>query len=348
MSVWKEFCRHIEGKQSRRHFGDLASVVDRCALFEFTDEQVDQAKAHVPADLSVERPHPIPPFPFPQMCLVGSAGVIVLQKPSMDEATGILKFEMMMCAFGGGGVFFQKAMCVVDSTRLEPNGNFPMELRDLEGIWDGRFWGDEHNSLMAENFEEGMDFISRRKKEQKELAALRAAGKSEAADELERKLAELRVQRADIQRKIVKKNGELKDLGKEAADLQAEQMRDAFYLGLQEVNWINHPNHFTVRSCAASPKRKPKKRQKGTRVRRLRERERYIVLTKQEITEEWRRIHQGGTHAPPIPHLRRGHYKILRAARFKEKKGQRVWVRATHVNGHCVEWRDGDVRYKVL
>lgn len=45
--------------------------------------------------------------------------------------------------------------------------------------------------------------------------------------------------------------------------------------------------------------------------------------------------------------LRRGHYRTLSAPIYKVP-GQRVWVRATHVQGNTVEWREGDRFYKVI
>jgi hypothetical protein len=114
-------------------------------------------------------------------------------------------------------------------------------------------------------------------------------------------------------------------------------------LGLQEVQWINKPDHFTVE---VGPVEQPRKRKaKDGRARRIAERSKFIVLTKNEIAEAWHRTHRGGTHASPVPHLRRGHYRTIDAA--KATGPRRVWVRAAHVNGECVEWREGDRRYKV-
>jgi hypothetical protein len=119
-----------------------------------------------------------------------------------------------------------------------------------------------------------------------------------------------------------------------------------FVLAFQEIRWINKADHYTVQVDAALLKRRGKR--KKSRISRMHERPRYIVLTRAEIAERWHRVHRGGTHASPMPHLRRGHYRTLRAARYGDSKGKRLWIRATHVNGKCVEWRDGDVTYKVI
>jgi hypothetical protein len=354
VNVWKEFCRHVESKISRRHFDGLADIIEQCAIFEFTDEQIHEAREHKPADLSAEEEHPIPPFPFPQMCMVGSGGVIVLQSPMMDEETGILEFEMMMCRMHDGA-YFQKALCVVDSTKLDENGRFPMDVRETRGIWRDQYWDDDHP--ISPVHDSGMDpeemereLAESRRKAERYLAEARRRGDPRRIEEAEKALSsimETNAEYAPLIDKARELHADAALLAERTAEVEMKEMREAFYLGLQEVNWINHPDHFTVEIGAQEPPRKTKK-SKGPRVRRLAERARHIILKKSDITTRWKKAHQGGTHAPPIPHLRRGHYKTLRAERFKEKRGKRIWVRASHVGGECVEWRDGDVRYKVI
>ncbi len=69
-------------------------------------------------------------------------------------------------------------------------------------------------------------------------------------------------------------------------------------------------------------------------------------MVKDQIADRWHRAHMANVRASPMPHLRRGHYRRLRDDGTGEKR--RVWVRASHVGGKCVEWRDGDVTYKVV
>lgn len=355
MNVWKEFCRHVESKLSRRHFGDLVSVIERCAIFEFTDEQIDEAQEHEPADLSSEdEEHPIPPFPFPQMCMVGSGGVIVLQSPVMDEETGILQFDMMMFEMTDRGSFFEKALCIVDSTKRDENGQFPMEVQQMHGIWAGGYWDEENpaaidtHRMIPEDMEAQLRDSKKRATEELEKAKKR--GKLRAIQEAQA-IYDHVLEDEESSRELIEQARQLHEdvalLEKSSAQTQVKEAREGFYLGLQEVNWINLPDHFTIEVGAEEPPRKNKK-SKNPRARRLAERDRHIILKKSDITKRWKKAHQGGTHAPPIPHLRRGHYKTLRSEKFKEMRGKRIWVRATNVGGECVEWRDGNVRYKVL
>ncbi|KKK48905.1 hypothetical protein LCGC14_3140470, partial [marine sediment metagenome] len=73
---------------------------------------------------------------------------------------------------------------------------------------------------------------------------------------------------------------------------------------------------------------------------------RYILLDKTAIKSRYADSAPSG-RASPLPHLRRGHYRTLMAERFK-RPGCRIWVRATHIKGNDVEWREGDRHYKVI
>lgn len=55
---------------------------------------------------------------------------------------------------------------------------------------------------------------------------------------------------------------------------------------------------------------------------------------------------RGGTHASPHPHQRRGHFKTLRAERFGENRGKRIWTRPAWVGDR--EWIYNGATYKVL
>jgi len=353
MSVWKDFCRAIEDKKLQQHFGDLVPIIDQCALFEFTDEQVTAARMHKPEDLTSEE-YPIPPFPFPSMAMVGPGGVIVLQSPTMDEETGILEFEII--TFSPVNNFFDTATAVVDSTKLDDEGQFPMELRNLRSLWNGAYWDEEIpfnpvspiNRLDPDEME--AEIRASKKKVEEQLAEAKRRGDPRLIRRAEEIAEQFYAQIPSGERMIERVREMLDDVGlleKSGIETQMREARDAFYLGLQKVNWINHPNHYIIEIGSRQPSRKKKKK---SRIRRLKERNRHILLKKDEIKHRWQEAQEakGGTHASPIPHLRRGHYKTLRAERFKEKRGKRIWTRASHVGGECVEWRDGDVRYKVL
>ncbi len=110
---------------------------------------------------------------------------------------------------------------------------------------------------------------------------------------------------------------------------------------IRTVAYIHHPTRFIVKS---SPGRLPKP-VRG-KVPRLYQRPRYIVIDKDEIQTRYHDSQPKGGKSP-MPHLRRGHYRTLAANIYKEP-GKRVWVRATHVKGNTVEWREGDRQYKVI
>jgi len=114
-----------------------------------------------------------------------------------------------------------------------------------------------------------------------------------------------------------------------------------FLLFATALSYVNAPENFVVKD---SP-RKLGKTKKG-KTKRQHSRPRYIVLDKKAIHTRYLDSQPSG-RKPTVPHLRRGHYRTLTAARYKEP-GHRVWVRATHVKGNEVEWREGDRFYKVL
>lgn len=55
---------------------------------------------------------------------------------------------------------------------------------------------------------------------------------------------------------------------------------------------------------------------------------------------------QGGTHASPIPHQRKGNYALLQAPRFRHKQGQKVWRKPAWVGDR--EWIHHGSVYRVL
>lgn len=105
--------------------------------------------------------------------------------------------------------------------------------------------------------------------------------------------------------------------------------------------FINQEESFIV---AESPKKIPKT--KRGKIPRMYARNRYIVLKKNEVKKRYLDSQPSG-RKPTMPHLRRGHFRTLQSPRYHER-GRRVWVRATHVKGNEVEWREGDRFYRVL
>jgi len=271
MSVWKEFCRAVEDKTLQKHFGDLVPVIDQCALFEFTNDQINAAQMHKPADLTSEEEYPIPPFPFPRMAMVGPGGVIVLQSPTMDEETGILEFEIMM--FTSQTNFFDTATCVVDSTKLNDEGRFPTEFRNLRSLWNGSYW-DEKTPFVPVSRENRLDpdtmeaeLRAAKKHVQERLAEAKRRNDPRLLQEAEEIAEEFRAQHADSEQMIERVREMWRDvelLSEKSVNTQKREAQNAFYLGLQEVNWINHPDHYLIEIGSKEP---PRKKGKKPRIR---------------------------------------------------------------------------------
>lgn len=75
--------------------------------------------------------------------------------------------------------------------------------------------------------------------------------------------------------------------------------------------------------------------------------DRILILPTRKIVDLKHRVYAGGTHASPIPHLRKGHWRDLRSPMFKNKKGQKIWVVPASVGGD-LEMKDGGVVYRVI
>lgn len=359
MGIWKDFCRSLEHKKVQKHIGNLVPEINLHSLFEFTKEQSDLSKECNPADFAEDEDHPLPPFPFPKVCIVHHDGVIALREPYMDEETGILEFDMVTWVRGENDAPGTWALSVgsvsVDTTAKDEEGRFKWEVYDMAGVMshsNGIYTFDEDTPLRMGNEEDLLEEPhSNLPQIERDLRAkqaeIEASGDPTKLRELEEAWASfegLKETQREYEAKRQELINQLDSHAKEINRMTMSNLRQHFYLGLQNIAWINHPDHYTVE---LNPEQRRRKLPKG-RVKRLTDRERYILLTKSEITEEWHRIHKGGSHASPVPHLRRGHYKTLRAERYKEKRGKRIWVRATHVNGQCVEWRDGNIIYKVI
>lgn len=129
--------------------------------------------------------------------------------------------------------------------------------------------------------------------------------------------------------------------GENDAARAGQMMAGLFWNMLRTLCYVSAPDHFVV-------ERRPAKlgRAKAGQIPRLHSRPSYIVLDKQAIKRRYEQASDPSGRRSPCPHLRRGHYRTLGAERYKNP-GQRVWVRAAHVSGNTVEWREGDRYYKV-
>lgn len=73
---------------------------------------------------------------------------------------------------------------------------------------------------------------------------------------------------------------------------------------------------------------------------------RIILLDPLKARQYGHRIDRGGTHASPHPHQRLGHWANLRHERYKNKRGERIWVKPAWVGDR--EWVFEGNRYRVL
>lgn len=55
---------------------------------------------------------------------------------------------------------------------------------------------------------------------------------------------------------------------------------------------------------------------------------------------------RGGSHASPMPHQRRGHWRTLQAERYGDRRGQRVWVKPAWIGP--LEWAYKGNVYRVI
>lgn len=118
---------------------------------------------------------------------------------------------------------------------------------------------------------------------------------------------------------------------------------------LDELHYIDLPRHYiierTPRHVANNPEKFKKREAK--RIARIQDRSRWVVMDPEDIRRVWPSgVPKGGHHAPPVPHFRRGHEKLLAGDRWTLKRGQVIRVRPSWVGGR--EWDDGAAKYKVI
>ena len=109
---------------------------------------------------------------------------------------------------------------------------------------------------------------------------------------------------------------------------------------------INSPNRFVVE--VSSSKIDAERNKKPTiKIPRSHERPQYTLLTVKEIKELFgEENHASGSHAAPIPHERRRHFRRLSSDYFKNKKGSIIMIPACWV-GEC-EKIVGTKKYRVV
>ncbi len=110
---------------------------------------------------------------------------------------------------------------------------------------------------------------------------------------------------------------------------------------VKTINYINHPMSYTVRETRADTP------QSARAIDREINKPVHIVLDHSQVKEL--RQAGDGNHSSPLPHERRGHWRILRAERYKQKG--KIWVRPADVNKGMtweVETSTGKRFYEVI
>lgn len=333
MGIWKDFCRTLEERSVIDLIGDRVAEIDTYALFEISDAQIFRAMDYVPTRLDEEESL-LPPFPFPKLCLVNPGSIVAVNEPELDCDGKEVSFNVML--YWTLGTLSKPLLITgrvhVDATSLDEEGHLKYRIEDLVELnrdaslkWR-RVWDEEE-----EKYARAEDLHRRHS-----MMKAKERATPEGLREIESTLEQLD--------RAVNESIELK---KGYFDAIRDATLKITATSVQCIAWINQPNLYTVQvspTVELSKKRKPQEK----KLRRYAEREHYIMLDKDEIADAWHQTHRGGTHASPLPHLRRGHYKTLRAEKWKENRGKIIWVRATHVGGEVVEWRQGNTTYRVV
>ena len=122
-------------------------------------------------------------------------------------------------------------------------------------------------------------------------------------------------------------------LGQRFWEARGADLATHLRVAIEEYLYSIKPRQIVVKEGPRDV-RPVKKSRKGTYVPRLHEREIHRVIDPDEVIEirkQSDRGHGTGTHASPIPHIRRPHNRVLRAARYKAARGRVVKVEETWV-----------------
>jgi hypothetical protein len=129
------------------------------------------------------------------------------------------------------------------------------------------------------------------------------------------------------------------------ATIGPELAQDVFR-AILKVAIISHPANYVVRT---SPKLTPheERRRASKGIFPLQKKPHYIVIDHETLVDLSPR-ESAGTHRPPTPHARRGHWRRLadRCLHAKASGKQRIWVGETYVG--ATEFEDERNRYEVV
>ena len=115
---------------------------------------------------------------------------------------------------------------------------------------------------------------------------------------------------------------------------------------IKQATAISHPGNYVVQ---VTPELTPKEKRKVAegRERPIRKKQHFIVVD-HDILSGMNRKDGDGTHASPVPHERRGHWRRLgdRCRQARMLGREKVWVRPSYVGE--LEFSDGKNHYEVL
>lgn len=123
--------------------------------------------------------------------------------------------------------------------------------------------------------------------------------------------------------------------------------RHVWHLIFYALIYINYPAHVIIEESQKLTPREERQQKKQIKPDAINVKRPILrVVSAGDIIK--RKHSEGeGTHASPIPHLRRGHWRQLRSDYYKNKKDEAVWIRDVKVNGELI-WHDGNITYKVV
>ena len=320
-ATWKSFCRLVEDPASRKFFR-LATpeLVAKAAVFEVAADQRAEALAWRPAaDVPPDESHDVvPPFPFPVLAIVYPGGVVVAMEPELSEDEAEFSCRMVAYTANPSRNSLGEAQLSVSATAAPTQGPRGV-LKDLQF----RYY-DAPGDVSVE-IPTTLDRAVRRVAEVEQRLATRNPGGAPLGDLANR----FREASAWLNANLVEIDG----LTRSIIPLE-------FEVSLHLLNWLSSPGNYVVRRHPAQPRA----RSQGS-IQRLGERTTHVIMRRDRIVSEWHGVH--GSSAK-MPHLRRGHYRQLRAEFFKNTRGKFVWVRPSRIGGDQVRWTQAGRHYVVV
>ena len=127
---------------------------------------------------------------------------------------------------------------------------------------------------------------------------------------------------------------------------ELSQMAQYFiFLIVKTIAFINQPQNYIIKETFPLTPREQRLKEKSV-MPYFAKKPRHIVLDYSGVKELIRHSREPTRpHSSPLPHKRRGHWRFLKAERFKEKRY--VWVRPADVNAGMI-FQIGKLIYEVI